>query len=121
MDVYVIEKGCYSDRHVVGVTETQEEAERICELLNRIKYDAYANWEKYDTHQFITKPMRFLVSNDFDEWRVDFDDYDLYKNYTENSEIYEGYYVIYAREPDVAIKIAQDLDARIKAEKLQIV
>lgn len=118
MDVYVIEKGCYSDRHVVGVTETQEEAERICELLNKTTYEPYASWEKYDTHQFITKPMRFLVSNDFDEWKVDFDDYDLYKNYTENSEIFEGYYVIYAWEPDVAIKIAQDLEARIKAEKL---
>ena len=117
MDVYVIEKGCYSDRHVVGVTETQEEAERICKILNKTTYETDANWEKYDTHQFITKPMRFLVLNDFGEWKVDSDDFDLYKNYTENSEIYEGYYVIYAWEPDVAIKIAQDLEARIKAEK----
>jgi hypothetical protein len=29
MKVYVIEKGMYSDRHIIGVVETEEEAKKI--------------------------------------------------------------------------------------------
>lgn len=121
MKVYVIECGYYSDRHVVGVVETQGEAEQVSKILNNTSYDSsYASWREFDTNQFTVKQMRFLVGHD-DEWTVRFDDYDLYDNYQENSEVYEGFYVIYAMDSDVAIKIAQDLEARIKAEKLQLI
>ena len=121
MKVYVIECGYYSDRHVVGVVETQGEAEQVSKILNNTSYDSsYASWREFDTNQFTVEQMRFLVGHD-DEWTVRFDDYDLYDNYQENSEVYEGFYVIYAMDSDVAIKIAQDLEARIKAEKLQLI
>ena len=52
MKVYVIEKGCYSDRHVVGVTETEKEAKAICKVISgKYKYDK-ASYTEYDTKQF---------------------------------------------------------------------
>ena len=113
MKVYVIEKGRYSDRHVIGVVESKEEAEQICKAVSGHYYGEDATYEEYDTTRFQNNRMRFIVY-DTDKWRVEYDDYNLYENYKENAEYYDGAYIIYANSPDVAIKIAQDM----KAEKL---
>ena len=34
MVVYVIEQGQYSERHIVGVVETEEEAKQLCDYRN---------------------------------------------------------------------------------------
>ena len=118
MTVYVIQKGNYSDRHIIGVVETEEEAQTICNTLKRMStWDADSiYYEAYDTKRFQTHRMRFLVDRDL-EWFVEYDDYNLYANYKESSPIYYGYYVVYADSPEQAVKIAQDLDAEETAKR----
>ena len=115
MKVYVIEKGVYSDRHVVAVVETEEEAKIICNGIS--PYPEEVKYTEYDTRQFTTNRLRFHVYewyNGSNEWEAEYDDYDLFAMYKDNSEEYNGSYVIYANSPQQAIKIAQDM----KAEKL---
>lgn len=119
MKVYVIEKGYYSDRHIVGVVETEDEAKRICDLLSIKCHDDNISYDVYDTKQFTDKVLRFIVTNDYDEWDAYYDDYDLYKYYTDNTEDYEDHFIIYANSPQQAIKIAQDMRAaRIAKERM---
>ena len=35
MQVWIIEQGCYSDYRVVGIYSTQENAQRVCDLINK--------------------------------------------------------------------------------------
>lgn len=117
MKVYVIEKGSYSDRHVVGVTETEKEAKEICKAISgKYKYDK-ASYTEYDTKQFQINRLRFNVSYLYDEWEVEYDEYDIYADNKENGEYYEDNYIIYANSPDQAIKIAQDMRAEKLAKK----
>ena len=125
MKVYVIEKGVYSDRHIVGVVETEEEAKRICEIISEKKGSKYfediASYEEYDTTKFRTNRLRYIVTEAFGEWDARYDDYDLYSQYKDSTCIYEGAYVVYANSQQQAIKIAQDMAAQGKAEKEGII
>ena len=114
MKVYVIEKGMYSDRHIVGVVESEEEAKKICNVISTHPEEDWVEYTEYDTHQFVTSRLRYHVYDYGDEWEANYDDYDLLAMYKDNSEEYGGSYVIYANSPQQAIKIAQDM----KAEKL---
>lgn len=121
MKVYVIEKGAYSDRHVVGVAETKEEAEKICKAITgKYKYEK-PSYTEYDTKQFQINQIRFQVSYFYNEWEAEYDDYDFYEEYRENTEVYEDFYVIYANSPAQAIKIAQDMRAEKLAKKAEII
>lgn len=117
MKVYVIEKGSYSNRHVVGVTETKKEAEKICKAISGEDIYDKASCTEYDTKQFQINQIRFQVSYLWNEWEAEYDDYDFYEEYKENTEVYEDFYVIYANSPDQAIKIAQDMRAEKLAKK----
>jgi len=123
MKIYVIEKGCYSDRHIIAVVETKAEAEEICKAISgRYRYDK-ADYTEYDTKQFQTGLFRFEVkgSGYGNDWEADYDDYDFYSKIIENTRIYDGEYIIYARNKEEAVKIAQDMEAVYKAEKAGIV
>ena len=112
MKVYVLEKGRYSDRHIIGVVDSKEKAEKISHMLD-------ATSSEWDTEQFETQnnvvyevyDPEFNWSN---EWEASYDDWGLYSYSKENKEEYEGHYIIRANTPEQAIKIAQDM----KAEKL---
>ncbi len=123
MKVYVIEKGWYSDRHIVGVVETEEEAKKICEMLKRTdEYDCDSvSYGEYDTHQFKTSRMRFMVEHYFGDWRVQYDAYNLWDTYKDNTEDYEYHYIIYANSPEQAVKIAQDMEAEKKARQQGVI
>lgn len=114
MKVYVIEKGMYSDRHIIGVVESEEKAKKICNVISTNQEEDWVEYTEYDTHQFSTIRLRYHVSEFCGEWNAEYDDYGLYGMYRDNEEQYEGSYVIYANSPQQAIKIAQDM----KAEKL---
>lgn len=124
MKVYVIEQGEYSDRHVVGVVENEEDAKRICEAIGR-KWHGKTDtgYLEFDTEQFtVNKQLRFIVYC-YDSWReknhwvAEYDTYDFYKQYPETTMDYEGHYIVYAKDSDHAIKIAQDMDAEYRAKK----
>jgi hypothetical protein len=119
MKVYVIEKGIYSDRHIIGVVESEEEAKNIVEAIKCGDYkDDSISYEEYDTRQFSDKRLRYTVSRySHGDWQAEYDDYDLYKEFKENACVYSDYYVIYANSPNQAIKIAQDMRAEELAHK----
>ena len=120
MKVYVIEKGWYSDRHIVGVVENESEAKELCKIFNNeTRHDSDSvTYSEYDTKQFRNKRLRFIV-NDYGiaDWQCEYDDYDLYFVYPENSIVYDGCYVVYAESPQQAIKIAQDMKVMELAKK----
>ena len=119
MKVYVIEKGCYSDRHVVGVVETEQEAKEICK--NILSDDDSASYEEYDTKKFETELPRFCVYFCFGEWVAEYDDIGIYESYKESTEDYENHFVIFAKTKEVALKIAQDMRALRLAKENMIV
>ena len=114
MKVYVIETGCYSDRHVIGVVETKEEAEHLCEVLDDSTYT------EFDTNQFKDGRLRYILEYLWDDWEVRFDSYGIYENVNDSIEDYDDHYIILANSPTKAIKIAQDMRAQKEAIKLGI-
>ena len=124
MKVYVIEKGYYSDRHIIGIVESKEEAEYICNEFKRGNYtfgDKSIAWCEYDTKQLETKMFRFEVYHEIDgTWKAELDDYDIYDYITENQKVDNIFdYIIYAKTPQQAIKIAQDMYATENNPKLK--
>lgn len=119
MLVYVIETGQYSDRHVVGVTDNEEKAKQVCDAINdgRIIFRNSATYTAYDTDQFQMQKLRYTVDFNVNDSPVcEFDDW-LYDQYTENTLVCPGFFVIYADTPEQAIKIACDMRAEAKAER----
>lgn len=119
MIIYVIEQGQYSDRHVVGVVETEEEAKRLCESLNKCAYIyKSATYTAYDTKQFQAKRLRYTVTFLYeDEPQVEYDNYGVYDTYDHSVMVYSGFFVIYADTPEQALKIAYDMRAEAEAER----
>ena len=113
----MIEKGIYSDRFIVGVVTTEEQAKEVSKAVADYGREDEVSYTEFDTDQFITKQLRFKVREWPDEWQVEYDDYDLYEDYKENTMMYEGRYIVYAKNKEQAIKIAQDMKAEYLAEK----
>jgi len=65
--------------------------------------------------------FRFEVYDYGGEWKAELDDYDVYDYITESQKV-DGYtfdYIIYAKTPQQAIKIAQDMKATTNNKKLK--
>lgn len=119
MKVYVIEKGQYSDRHVIGVVEDKDKAKKICDVLD-------ANFSEWDTNQFDVPNYAVFEVHDpkfswTNEWVAYYDEWGFYDNFENDEEDFEGHYVIHANSPEQAIKIAQDIKAKNKAVKEGII
>lgn len=123
MKVYIIQKGSYSDRHIITVVTDENKAKEICEAISNrsYRYDK-AYYEEYETEQYITNLFRFIVSSWGEEWEADIDDYGTYEDFTESCPAPYDYntYVIFAHNQDEAIKIAQDMKAEIAAKEAEI-
>ena len=120
MKVYVIQKGIYSDRHIVCVVETMDEAISIKQAIINSPYDDDVTIDEYDTKQFQTKKIRFIAnyySNGF--WDIEYDDYNCWSNYSESTEAFDNTYIVYANSRDQALKIAQDMHAQKEYEQLE--
>lgn len=119
MKVYAIEKGWYSDKHIIGIVETEDEAKSIVDAIKGGSYDSDSvRYSEYDTKQFQKNRMRFTVDHEYDNsWHAEYDEYDWNNEYKDNTKAYEGHYVIYADTPGQAIKIAQDMYWEEKARR----
>ena len=120
MKVYVIERGWYSDKYIAGVVETEAEAKQICDVINSgdTEYHNDARYEEFDTEQFVTRKIRWIVEEDYlNEWSAYSEDDYFRDEATESYESYEDHYIVYADSKEDAIKIAQDLKAEKLAEK----
>ena len=125
MKVYVIEKGEYSGRHVIGVTDSKEKAKRICESIKgKGHYDEDSvRYTEYDTDQFTDESFYRYEVNDLGEndWYVSYDEWDTWGSYKQNEILSEDWFIVYAHDSDEAIKIAQDMQAKYKAEQAGVV
>jgi hypothetical protein len=125
MKVYVVEKGVYSDRHIVGVTESQEEAKEIARVVAGARNPYYVRDDititEYDTKAFASGRFKFLVIFCDDEVTVEclsINQGIIEDDYTETSYIPElDEYVVFARDKEQAVKIARDMEAQRKAEE----
>lgn len=116
MKVYVVEVGQYSSRTVAAVTETKQEAKRLCDALGDD-----AGYEEFDTEQFQFSKLRYIVENYYGEWEAEIDKWGLGEKFKNNFREFEGRYIIYSDTPDNAIKIAQDMEAEYQAQKEGII
>ena len=66
MKVFVIEKGFYSDRRVIGVVDSEEKAEFLCKnLCGNYDDSDDVSYTEFDTEQFkINKGFRYIVEED---------------------------------------------------------
>ena len=114
MKVYLVQKGYYSDRNVVGIFSTEEKAKYYCENIDTDETD----WEEIDIDKEIKPEYWFNVSIGLFTGRL-FDChhtcYDKEKNVEEyDLDQYNTYKEVYlrvttpARDRDHAIKIAAD-------------
>ena len=120
MKVYVIQKGVYSDRHIIGIVETMDEAIGIKQAILKSPYDDDITIEEYDTKQFRTNRMRFLAlyyTNG--SWDIEYDDHNIWEDFVENGEIWDDAFIIYANSKNQALKIAQDMYAQKEYERLE--
>ena len=119
MKVYAIEKGWYSDRHIIGIVETEDEAKSIVDAIKGGSYDSdSARYEEYDTKKFQKNRMRFTEDHEYnDSWHAEYDEYGWNNEFKDNTEVYEGHYVIYADTSEQAKKIAQDMYWEEKARR----
>jgi len=119
MKVYVIEKGYYSDRHIIGIVETKDEAEQIVDAIKGASWDRDSvRYKEFDTEQFKNKRLLFEVTREWNNsWHAEFDEYNFFDNYKDNTCDYSDHYIIYADNPSQAIKIAQDMYWEEQAKK----
>lgn len=109
MKVYVIQKGKYADRHIIGVTTDKEEAEKIARIVSGKSIYSKADVTEYDTNQFYTGIFKFRVQN-YTGWDADYCEYPIYDEYTENTKIGDGLYIIFAKNAEEAIEIAKKME-----------
>ena len=114
MKVYVITKGCYSDYHIVGVSLDKKKAKKIAEAVSEEPRGLHkACVEEYDTDAFVAG-FRYHVSYVDGIWYVDIDDFDEHQNnYAYNNRSF----IVYAKDKEHAVKIAQDMRAEYMAKE----
>lgn len=114
MKVYVITKGCYSGYHIVGVCLDKKKAKKIAEAVSEEPRSLYeARVEEYDTDAFVAG-FRYHVSYADDIWYADIDDFDEHRN---NYAYNDRSFVVYAKDKEHAVKIAQDMRAEYMAKE----
>lgn len=123
MIVYVIEEGEYSDRRVVAVRESLDEAKEYVKLKLESQKGGYK--ETYGIGCFDTKGGAVYQEDAYDVWFYD-GEIDIIRktkdccSCLDNVE-YESYMQIHAKDEEHARKIAYDKLAELKARKAGIV
>ncbi len=137
MKVYVIEKGEYSDRHVIGVTLDEEKAKYVVEEGNNRERKTFWYSTDYAYTEFeIDKfdELYNLYKNDYKMFKVDKDlknkeitisERDIDDNLDDSGIVrksyYENYLYVYvlANTAEKALKIASDKFAEYEYENME--
>ena len=140
MKVYVVQRGEYSDRHIVGVALTEEKANELVRLFQDPEENSYYYGKTLvDTEVFDTEDNDYKLSLDaqgLKPYGVEMykgkisschalsNDWHWYTfwNYVDVGEVFEPYeneyrVVVYARDKDHALKIASDKFAEHRYHK----
>ena len=121
MKVYVIQKGVYSSKFIVGVVTSEEEAKQICEAISDNHYGGEAFYDEFETDDLKTNLIKFKVDNSYGEWEVEYCNPYEWEEYNCNGTVYENYYIIFAHNKEEAIKIAQDIKGAENAIEKRII
>jgi len=121
MKVYVIQKGVYSSRFIVGVVTSEEEAKQICKAISDNHYGGEGFYDEFDTDDLKTNLIKFKVDNSYGDWEVEYCNPYEWEGYNCNGTVYENYYIIFAHNKEEAIKIAQDIKAAENAIEKRII
>ena len=117
MKVYVITQGAYSDYHIIGVALDKEKAERIASFFDSDSTEI----EEYDTERWDISDGRCLYTIRIDNGRISIIDNDEFYD-TNVVRAYPSWNVyevsVMARDKEHAMKIASDMIAQYKAEKM---
>ena len=112
MKVYVITKGAYSDYHIVAVVLDKQRAEEIVKAVSDSEW-SFAQIEEYDTDTFATQ-YAYSISYYGRRWYANIDEYTDHQS----NHIYNDHsFLVFAKDKDHAIKIAQDMRAEYLAKK----
>lgn len=124
---YAITSGCYSDYHVIAITDDRKKAEHFCEIYNKTSRDC-AEIEEYE-EMVVRNRIRFIViihTNGRENY-VRVDEYGEYKDYEgsvreipynrENPD--QTFYEVFlsAKDKEHALKSAYDMITVYKAQK----
>lgn len=120
---YAITSGCYSDYHIIAITDDRKKAEHFCKVYNETNRDS-ADIEEFE-EMIVRNRIRFIVFV-YTDGRADYvrvDEYDEYKAY-ENSvrelkNLNQTFYEVFlsAKDKEHALKVVHDMIAVYKAQK----
>lgn len=122
MKIYAIQRGCYSDKHIIACTTNYEKAQKIREIYSKVDDDTIML--TFEDGEKIVLPMFEVyiengVCNKFytreDEW--------IKEERREFIGEISDFQILYIRaeSKEVAEKIAEDLFAEWKAQKLNLI
>ena len=118
MKVYIIQKGCYSDRHIVAVTLDKNKANTLADVFSIHSYSDDVNISEYDTDDYdaLSKGyytygcsfkngvlIRIEIVDPEDEYYCGIGDYDM---------------KVIAKDYDQAAKIAYDTYATRESDQV---
>lgn len=137
MKVYVIEKGEYSDRHVIGVTLDEEKAKYVVETSNEKARNSWVlgsgdydytefEMDKFDELYNLYKNdyKMFQVIKDLENKKITISEKDINDNLDDvgvvRKSYYENYLYVYvlANTTEKALKIASDKFAEYEYDKI---
>ena len=133
-EVYIVTSGCYSDYHIITVFTDKEKAKAFVDAYNSHKTSKYGDYYEIETYKVNDIDVQIMSGNAFYEVRISesgvcsaglvefgFDvvsNEDIGKVVVYPGGRQSGYRVIVlAKNPEHAIKVAQDKIAQYKAEK----
>lgn len=124
---YAITSGCYSDYHIIAITDDRKKAEHFCKIYNETNRES-ADIEEFE-EMVVRNRIRFIVvvhTNGRADY-VRIDEYDEYKEHENsvcelpydkrnpNQTFYEVF--LSAKDKEHALKAAHDMIAVYKAQK----
>ena len=133
-EVWLICSGCYSDIGWRGFFETEQEAKKYCEWLNKYNSDDWDRvWysrvklmsiqKEQESHKIaykITTSNDHICTTDIEVELVSCDAVNSYEMvYYEEDKSFECYFTIVCDSKDKAIKIAQDTMAQLKEKYIE--
>jgi hypothetical protein len=126
MTIYVITTGAYSDYHIMGVTDSKENAENIVKKWNQEEHLDEAIIEEYDTDimdKYANGYDNYWVYGDIlnNDLNVEIDNIDtkgsgIYRNWTKDNRWHISTNIL-AKSEEHALKIAYE---RIREWKLKM-
>lgn len=119
MKIYAIQKGCYSDKHIIACTLDYEKAKKIKQIHEKI--DSCVILEFEDSEEIVLPMFKVTLFNGVgtinNVYCVNYQEYEEF-NF---DDFYAPYAYVRAENKETALKIVQDKYAEWKAKNENII